>query len=148
MLPSGNTAVASAGLHEMPRGTANHLLNAIVHQLRGRDGVTDEDLQRAFNDFSADTCNTTFGRSMGPATRLAEIFANLTARKCGNHKGALAASHGCNAVSCLKSVFLPVLERMGVQIGRVEQEGDFRGRRQLSAWYSTEYTRWWNLAWS
>ena len=125
VLPSGNTAVAFAGLHEMPRSTANHLLNAIVYQLRERDGFTDEETQIAFNDFSADTCDTMFGRLMGLATRLAEMFANLTARKCGNHKGALAASHGCNAVPYLKSVFLPVLERMGVQMDASNKKGTF-----------------------
>jgi len=33
VLPSGKTAVPFAGLHEMPRSTANHLLNALVHQV-------------------------------------------------------------------------------------------------------------------
>ena len=33
ILPSGKTAVPFAGLHEMPRSTANHLLNALVHQV-------------------------------------------------------------------------------------------------------------------
>lgn len=32
VLPSGKTAAPFAGLHEMPRSTANHLLNALVHQ--------------------------------------------------------------------------------------------------------------------
>jgi hypothetical protein len=125
VLPNGATAVPFAGLHEMPRGTSLHLLNTLVYQLKDRDGFSDEELQKAFNDFSADTCNAMFGRLSGLATRLAEMFANLNARKCGNHKGALAASHGCNAVPYVKNHFLPCLEMMGVQMDASNKKGTF-----------------------
>ena len=125
VLPSGKTAVPFAGLHEMPRSTANHLLNALVHQLKERDGFTEEELQLALNDFSADTCSTMFGRLSGLATRLMEKFVNLVARKCGNHKGALAASHGCTAIPYLKNVCLPTLEMMGKQMAASNKKGTF-----------------------
>ena len=46
-------------------------------QLKERDGFTEDELQRALNDFSADTCSTMFGRLSGLATRLMEKFVNL-----------------------------------------------------------------------
>ena len=77
------------------------------------------------NDFSADTCSTMFGRLSGLATRLMEKFVDLVARKCGNHKGALAASHGCTAIPYLKNVCLPTLEMMGKQMAASNKKGTF-----------------------
>ena len=75
----------------------------MIPQMQDGDGFSEEELQAALNEFSADTCFTMFGRLSGLATRLMELFCNLVARKCGNHKGALAASHGCHAIPCLKN---------------------------------------------
>ena len=107
-------------------------------QLKERDGFTEDELQRALNDFSADTCSTMFGRLSGLATRLMEKFVNLVARKCGNHKGALAASHGCTAIPYLKNVYLPTLEQMGKQMAASNKKGTFLDEANLEMGTNTK----------
>ena len=97
----------------------------MIPQMQDRDGFSEEELQAALNEFSADTCSTMFGRLSGLATRLMEWFCNLVARKCGNHKGALAASHGCHAIPHLKNHCLPTLETMGIQMDASNKKGTF-----------------------
>ena len=100
----------------MKRTTAAHLFNAIVYQLEGRDGFSREELQILLNDATFDTCNVMHGSHSGVAVRLEQAYANITGRKCGSHKHALAAKHGLDNVPYIKNHIIPIVEMMGVQI--------------------------------
>jgi len=124
----------------------------MIPQMQDRDGFSEEELQAALNEFSADTCSTMFGRLSGLATRLMERFCNLVARKCGNHKGALAASHGCHAIPYLKNHYLPTLKTMGIQMDASNKKGTFVDEANVEYGTKTKkigksaFTRWGSVA--
>jgi hypothetical protein len=139
---TGTIALMFGGMHDMRRGSAEHVFESIKSQLV-RDGLSFKNV----SNVCFDTCAVNFGERSGVAKRILDEHPHVTPRRCINHRIPLAVKHAVLSVPYAK-VATAALNIAGMQSAtsplkaRYMDEANEEYGGNTPALGATPFTRW------